>query len=531
VFSTLRTGIDGLDAILAGGIRYPTDSAAFVFLTGGPGSGKTVLALELVARAWLGGPDGSTCLFYSVEHTPESLHRKLEHDFGYYGYDARVEVMEPEIPGRLCLEAHTPNGTTRLLLTQAELAGARDDRPPGTVVDADWIQTEVGNYGLAGAVQMVCVDNVGLLLSDLDYFEKRSALIATRRALLDSQIHGIFVQEVADTRSRRTPSAEELSTDLLLELGFHDQKGSFKARTLEITKARHQYYYRGVHHFSIAGRDTSQQERVLGARSERGPGIHIYPSVAAQLSMARDMANFAVPPRGDEPCDLGHPDLLAAFEENTGPALRSSTILLAEAGTRYTYLGLRFLAAGRRAGETTLIVSTKEDEDALARICAREPSLAPCLAGDGTRRFHPEFRVLYLHPEFVNAGKFLWDLMRATEPGGPDGQPVTRLLFDSIYRLEDRFPLLHDQRFMIPALLDMLRYRGITPFFVDLVPPASGQGGVQAIDPAAHMINFDNVFHVFLKLQDETEKPMLRVLKSATNAFRRGAFDLDYAKT
>ena len=62
-FAILKTGIDGLDGILGGGIRYPDDTAAFVCLAGGPGTGKTLLALEMVVRAWLGDQDGGTFLY------------------------------------------------------------------------------------------------------------------------------------------------------------------------------------------------------------------------------------------------------------------------------------------------------------------------------------------------------------------------------------------------------------------------------------------------------------------------------------
>ena len=55
VFSYLKTGIDGLDGVLAGGIRYPSDMAAFGCIGGGPGTGKTLLALEIPSRAFLDG--------------------------------------------------------------------------------------------------------------------------------------------------------------------------------------------------------------------------------------------------------------------------------------------------------------------------------------------------------------------------------------------------------------------------------------------------------------------------------------------
>lgn len=521
MFEVLRTRIDGLDAVLAGGIRYPSGGAAFVFVTGGPGSGKTVLGLELVARQWLAGEDQSTCLYYSVEHTPRALFRKLAHDFAFYGSDAVIEEVPQEVPHKQVLLAKTKTGTSRLVLTQAHAATFHEGKNGGSV-DIDWILAEIGNHRLAGRVLMACVDNVGLLLTDLDWFGKRRALLATRRQLQSSGVHGVFVQESADPRDLRMPSAEEFSTDLLIELGYKLESQSFKARTLEIQKARHQYYYRGVHHFSIAGRGVLR-DSYLGARNERGPGIHVYPSVAAQLSIARDTHGGAVPARGRETLDMGQRDLTAGFLDGTGPTSGSSTALLAEPGTRYTYLAMRFLAAGCARGEQVLLVSTKEDRDALLRIAEREPALSRDLLRDGD--FVPQFRVLYLHPEFISAGKFTWDLLAFTEP--ENGEPVTRVAFDNIYRLSDRFPLLENQDFMIPALLDMLRYRGVTPMFVDLVPPGSAKGRVP-FDPARWMVTFDHVIHVFLDEEDRTPRTYSRVLKSSTGKFARRAMQLDF---
>ncbi|MCA8941024.1 MAG: hypothetical protein KDB80_00575, partial [Planctomycetes bacterium] len=266
----------------------------------------------------------------------------------------------------------------------------------------------------------------------------------------------------------------------------------------------------------------------LGARNERGPGVHIYPSVAAQLSIARDAATTEAPRRGSEVIDLGHPDLLASFLDDTGPTERSSTVLLAEPGTRHTYLALRFLAAGHRNGDTTLMVSTKEDQDALRRICSRQPLLRDTSMQDGD--FAPGFRVLYLHPEFISAGKFTWDFLQQTLPSDGDDRPVTRVAFDSIYRLGDRFPLLEHQHFMIPALIDILRYRSVTPLFVDLVPPGSATRR-SAFNPAPYLTTFDNVFHLYLEDDEGTPRPYLRVLKSTANEFTRNSIPFDYERS
>ncbi len=527
-FATLKTGIDGLDGILGGGIRYPDDAAVFLCLAGGPGTGKTLLALEMVVRAWLDDQDGATFLYYSVEHSPDSIQKKLAFDFDWFRAGVQIESQPREVPNKLVLQTSGQH-RGQLVLTQARPAALQQKSARGTTVDIEWILAEIENYRLASPVRMVVIDNVGLLLTDLEYFEKRAALLETRRRLLENQIHGIFVMEEAHPRDLRLPSAEEFSTDLMVHLSFREEATDFKARALEISKARHQYYYRGVHHFSIAGRGVAR-DVYLGARNERGPGIHIYPSVAAQLSMARDQAQFTVPSRGDTPIDLGHPDLNAAFLCGTGPATCSSTVLLAEPGSRATFLALRFLAAGLRAGERALFVSTREDRDALRRICQREPVLAPCLGPDG--KFAPDFRVVYLHPEFIAPGKFTWDLIRLCQGGHADGQPrpVTRMAFDNIFRLQDRFPLITEQRFLIAALVDMLRYLGITPLLVDMVPPGD-RGGRPDFDPSSYLVGFDNVLQLGFARDDGGERPQFRVLKSVGNDFVPHPLAIEWRKT
>jgi KaiC/GvpD/RAD55 family RecA-like ATPase len=526
-FATLKTGIDGLDGILGGGIRYPDDAAVFLCLAGGPGTGKTLLALELVVRAWLADSENATFLYYSVEHTPDSIHKKLAYDFDWFRSRARIQAQPREVPNKLVLHTDDPSHG-QLVLTQARPAALQQKSARGTTVDIEWILAEIENYRMAGPVRMVVIDNVGLLLTDLEYFEKRAALLETRRRLLENRIHGIFVMEEAHPRDLRLPSAEEFSTDLMVHLSFREEATDFKARALEISKARHQYYYRGVHHFSIAGRGITR-DVYLGARNERGPGIHVYPSVAAQLSMARDQAQFTVPQRGDAAIDLGHPDLNGAFLRGTGPALRSSTVLLAEPGTRATFLALRFLAAGLRAGERVLFVSTREDRDAIRRICQREPVLAPCLGADG--RFAPDFRVVYLHPEFIAPGKFNWDLIRLCRGGHAEGQPqpITRLAFDNIYRLQDRFPLITEQRFLIAAMLDMLRYEGVTPLLVDMVPPGASRGRAD-FDPSSYLVGFDNVLHLWFESDAQRSEPWFRVLKSIGNDYVHEPISIEFRR-
>ncbi len=155
------------------------------------------------------------------------------------------------------------------------------------------------------------------------------------------------------------------------------------------------------------------------------------------------------------------------------------------------------------------MVSTKEDREALRSICGGHEQLRACLRDD--EQFHTTFRLLYLHPEFISAGKFAWDIMRVARGGhGHEGQaPLSRMVFDNIHRLQNRFPLLENNEFMVRALLDLLRYEAVTPFFVDLVPTGAGQGNA-TFDPAPYLTTFDNVLHLYLVSDGEAPCPTHR---------------------
>lgn len=62
----INTGIKGLDVILKGGLRQN----ASMLITGGPGTGKTILALQFICE---GAKSGEAGLYITFEETVESL--------------------------------------------------------------------------------------------------------------------------------------------------------------------------------------------------------------------------------------------------------------------------------------------------------------------------------------------------------------------------------------------------------------------------------------------------------------------------
>jgi hypothetical protein len=104
------------------------------------------------------------------------------------------------------------------------------------------------------------------------------------------------------------------------------------------------------------------------------------------------------------------------------------------------------------------------------------------------------------------------------------------MAFDNIYRLQDRFPLIQDQRFLIAAIVDMMRYEGTTPLFVDMVPP-SGGNIANTFDPSPYLVGFDNVLHIYFDPEQQNSRPFFRVLKSTGNDYVGEPMSIEWRRT
>lgn len=81
----VKTGIDGLDAMLNGGIPEGDQ----VIIEGGPGSGKTLISFEFLYRNAL---NGATGIFFSLDEEPERVIRNAKAAF--YELDRIDEMIE-----------------------------------------------------------------------------------------------------------------------------------------------------------------------------------------------------------------------------------------------------------------------------------------------------------------------------------------------------------------------------------------------------------------------------------------------------
>lgn len=89
----VKTGIPGLDKILAGGIPQ----GSVVLVTGSAGTGKTTFLSQFI---WEGLQEGEKCMFLTLEETPQDIKR----DAILFGWD----FSKYEKPGKFRIEFFDP---------------------------------------------------------------------------------------------------------------------------------------------------------------------------------------------------------------------------------------------------------------------------------------------------------------------------------------------------------------------------------------------------------------------------------------
>jgi len=307
----IKTGIEGLDDILFGGI--PRGNV--IIVTGSPGTGKTTFGLEFIYRGAqeLGEPGVIVTFEVSAE--------KLVRDAAQFGWDLR----EPEGQGRLKIISTTRRvfqeevlQPDSLLLTEATEMGARR-----IFVD-----------GLAGMARHANGDPRELFHILVEALHRESV---TAMFTLDAP---------ADRAVGAVP--EDFIADTIILLGRVPVRRAV-IRSIEVVKSRGQDYLMGAHSFRVVN----------------GRGLEVYRRAQATRGGGREQAGVTDLatriPTGIEGLD----PLL-----NGGYFVGSTTLVVGISGVGKTVMGLQFLAEGARRGERGLMVTLDEPRDQMVRNAA-----------------------------------------------------------------------------------------------------------------------------------------------------------------
>lgn len=100
----LKSGIPGLDDVLKGGIRAKSS----ILITGAPGTGKTIMALQFILE---GAKNNEPGLFISAEQTVEEIRNYAEElglDLNAYEEKGLITFVQQEISSKKLVSIATP---------------------------------------------------------------------------------------------------------------------------------------------------------------------------------------------------------------------------------------------------------------------------------------------------------------------------------------------------------------------------------------------------------------------------------------
>jgi len=482
-----------LDHLFEGGILLPDDTssrALTMLITGPPGSGKSVLAMELCYR-WASSPsdvrpEGLFCFYVSTENTAGRILEKAE-SFGWKHPGWVFEKYKEGAAGRPVVT----------VLGIDELGKYVDAQKPdlGKMVEKlieIWPRCLEERYRSLANVRspdVLVIDSLNVIYDPGQRAElfNQSLSVATSGPrlvmfVIDSDVSGVgheFWDHVCDivVRLDRKYSVE------------------YMLRTIEIVKARNQSHVWGSHQLKIypKGSDSGGQlsEALRKHPYRKEGGIFIYPSIHYYLSVYKRIA----PSKESSPV----PTPLESLNRTLAGGLPGGrcTALIGIRGGHKSHLGYLHLLSRVLEGEKTLVVSLRDDEDmakkTMSKILHQEfahdskfagklPKPPPEKSSCSEEGFKFELRcleeferegnleVLYYPPGYITPDEFFHRMFMSIQRLKEDDRDIT-VLFNSLDQLSARFPLCAKENIFVPGLIEMLMAEGITSIFVAVTEP------------------------------------------------------------
>ena len=298
------TGDHRFDSVLGGG--FPAQSV--VVLAGEPGSGKTVLTLQLMFHA---AREGKNCVYLTTLSEPAIKLIRYMQFFDFFDadlLDERIRLRD--------LGAAVRQGANETLSKLSRII--ESDEPSLIAIDS--------------------FKSIADLMPDAGAARKFVYDLATQTATWGATAF-LLGEYGPEDMSRR---AEFAVADGIVQLGAHRRELT-SLRELEIVKLRGMGYVAGRHFFEIDQR-----------------GFFVYPRVRAPQQLRKP------PARAGERVSTGITGLDALFGGGL-PAL-SNTVVQGPTGSGKTLLGLQFLIAGAARGERGALCTLEETPDQLRTV-------------------------------------------------------------------------------------------------------------------------------------------------------------------
>jgi circadian clock protein KaiC len=345
---SLRSGVPGLDAVLGGGLP----EFSFNLIAGGPGSGKTTLAHQIMfANATVERP----ALYFTVLGEPAIKMLRYQRQFGFFDPDLAGSAIQFINLSAEVMERDLGEVLQRIV---SEIERAK----PGIVV-VDSFRTIRGQHGSSGQGAAF----------ELDHFVQRLAVHLTTWETT-SFLLGEYAEE-----EQRNPLFTV--ADGILWLSQATDRNSV-VRKLQVVKTRGRAQMPGLHTFRITD-----------------DGLQIFPRIPEQTSKRSA--------RKRERMSTGVPGL----DEMIGGGVISgdAVMLTGPAGSGKSTVATQFMVAGLAAGETGVIAVFEEyPEEYLARANTRNPDIGKMIDSG-------KLELIYLRPLDLSVDEALAAILEAVE--------------------------------------------------------------------------------------------------------------------
>jgi circadian clock protein KaiC len=351
--SKTPTGINGLDDILLGG--WPQGQTTLV--SGGPGTGKTVLGLEFLYNGALAGEPG---IFITFEES-ESAIRRNAHAMGWdlqaLEQSGKLFIMQAELPIDLILSGEFDvGGMLAILGGQVQALGA----------------------------QRIVIDAIDRLLQLFqDRLLRQNQLYSLHRWLLQAELTAVITAKHLDNESNLFPMLDYLF-DCVIHL---DQRvvGQVMTRRMRVLK------YRG------SGFLSNEYPYVISPN-----GITLMPISTAQLRQQ------ALGPR----LSTGNSQLDTLL--GGGFRQAASIVIAGTSGTGKTTMASSIAVAACARGDKVLYISFEESREALVQtMLSPGVDMRPALASQ-------RLKILTAFPESIGAEEHLVRILNAINSFKPD---------------------------------------------------------------------------------------------------------------
>jgi len=307
----VMTGINGLDAILSGGI--PRGNV--ILIEGAIGTGKTTMGVEFVYHGIRESGEPGVIVVFEV--SPD----KLARDAAGLGWDL------PELERSQKL---------KIIYTTREIFRQELQQADSLLID------EANKIG----ARRIFIDGAATLLPFESEHGSRETFHILAQGLQRENLTAVLALEAAALNNTEFVSLHEESiADTVIRLRVEDTQRA-AARSIEIVKSRGHEYQMGRHSFRIVN----------------GKGIEVYRRVQAPRQPSRDRAAAFDPTTR---VTTGVPGLDALV--NGGYFLGSTTVMAGISGVGKTVMGLQYIAEGARRGERSLLLSLDEQVPQLLR--------------------------------------------------------------------------------------------------------------------------------------------------------------------